>query len=156
LAAYGVGAATGDTALQNAALEGMRGNVTAGDGAAALAMAAGGRTGGGKTYTTYTRTNGTTVYSGRTSGRGTPEQQVAARTNNPDHKARTSQGYGPATVDRNSANAAAVRGREQQLIEQHGGAQSQGGTSGNAINGVSPNNKKGPQYKRACTNEFGC
>lgn len=112
---------------------------------------------GGKTYTTYTRakTDGT-VYSGRTSGTKTPEQQVAARTSQPDHQVKTAEGYGPAKVDRNSSNPDAIRGREQQLIEQHGGAQSQGGTSGNKINGVSPNNSNAASYKAACTKEFGC
>jgi RHS repeat-associated protein len=111
----------------------------------------------GKTYTTYTRakTDGT-VYSGRTSGTKTPEQQVAARTSQPDHQAKTAEGYGPAKVDRNSSNPDAIRGREQQLIEQHGGAQSQGGASGNKINGVSPSNPKANSYKAACTKEFGC
>lgn len=112
---------------------------------------------GGKTYTTYTRTKTDgTVYSGRTSGTKTPDQQVAARTSQPDHQAKTAEGYGPATVDRNSSNPDAIRGREQQLIEQHGGAQSQGGTSGNKINGVSPNNPNAANYKAACTKEFGC
>ncbi len=111
----------------------------------------------GKTYTSYTRakTDGT-VYSGRTSGTKTPEQQVAARTSQSDHQAKTAEGYGPTQVDRNSSNPDAIRGREQQLIEQHGGAQSQGGTSGNKINGVSPNNPNATRYKAACTKEFGC
>jgi hypothetical protein len=81
---------------------------------------------------------------------------VKDRTSKPDHQEKTKQGYGPAAVDKNSANADAIRGREQQLIEQHGGAKSQGGTSGNAINGVSPSNPKAPQYEQACKKEFGC
>lgn len=111
----------------------------------------------GKTYTTYTRakTDGT-VYSGRTSGTKTPEQQVAARTSQPDHQAKTAEGYGSAKVDRNSSSPDAIRGREQQLIEQHGGAQSQGGTSGNKINGVSPNNPNATRYQTACNKESGC
>ena len=48
-----------------------------------------------------------------------------------------SLGFGPAEVDKASTNKDAIRGREQQLIEKNGGAKSQGGTSGNAINGVS-------------------
>lgn len=116
-----------------------------------------GAEGGGKTYTTYTRTNNEgTVYSGRTSGKGTAEQQVATRTGRADHQAKTAEGYGPAKVDKNSANPDAIRGREQQLIEQNGGAQSAGGTSGNKINGVSPNNAKGDLYRAACKKEFGC
>ena len=113
--------------------------------------------GGEKTHTTYTRAKEDgTVYSGRTSGKGTPEQQVAARTRGPDHQAKTREGYGPAVVDKNSPNANAIRGREQQLIEQNGGAQSQGGTSGNKINGVSPKNRNAETYRAACKAEFGC
>ncbi|MEJ0037671.1 MAG: hypothetical protein WDO68_16625 [Gammaproteobacteria bacterium] len=112
----------------------------------------------GKTYTTYTRKNESAgkVYSGRTSGKGTAEQQVKARTSAPDHEAKTREGYGPAKVDKNSPNADAIRGREQQLIEQNGGAQSTGGTSGNTINGVSPNNPNAQKYEQACQGEFPC
>ncbi len=154
LAAYGVGVATDNQALQDVAIEGMRENVTASDGVGAASMAIGGRS--GRTSTTYTRTSGATVYAGRTSGKGTPEQQVAARMNGADHKAKTAEGYGPAVVDKNSPNAAAIRGREQQLIEQYGGAQSQGGASGNKINGVAPSNPKRETYRQACNKEFGC
>jgi hypothetical protein len=112
---------------------------------------------GKKTYTTYTRTqSGTgTVYPGRTSGKGTPEQQVANRTSKADHKEKTAQGYGPGVVDKNSTNSDAIRGREQQVLEANGGAQSQGGTSGSKINAVSPTNPKADQYKQACLKEFG-
>ncbi|WP_313036757.1 RHS repeat-associated core domain-containing protein, partial [Stenotrophomonas acidaminiphila] len=114
--------------------------------------------GGDKTYTTYTRTRQSdgTTYSGRTSGRGSAEQQVANRTSNPDHQAKTAEGYGPGVVDKNSSNPDAIRGREQRLIQQNGGAQSQGGTSGNTINGVSPNNPNSARYDQACKKEFGC
>lgn len=113
---------------------------------------------GGKTFTTYTREKPDgTVYSGRTSGKADPEKQVANRiSRGRDHQARTAEGYGSAKVDKNSSNPDAIRGREQQLIEQNGGARSQGGTSGNAINGVSPKNSKGQGYRAACENEFGC
>ncbi|GAB2498512.1 hypothetical protein GCM10027266_15750 [Arenimonas alkanexedens] len=111
----------------------------------------------GKTHTTYTREKGDgTTYGGRTSGKGTPEQQVAARTAKPDHQAKTAEGYGPARVDKNTTNPDAARGREQQLIDQNGGAQSQGGTSGNKINGVAPTNPKSETYQTACKKEFGC
>jgi RHS repeat-associated protein len=92
-----------------------------------------------KTYQTYTKTNPETgkVYSGRTSGANTPEANVAARDQN-HHM--NEQGYGPAQVDKSSSSPDAIRGREQQLIEANGGAQSEGGTSGNAINGISPRN----------------
>jgi len=110
----------------------------------------------GKSHTTYTREKSDgTVYSGKTSGKGTPEEQVASRTSKPDHKAKTEEGYGPANVDKNSTNGDAVRGREQQLIEGNGGAQSQGGTSGNKINGVAADNPKAPVYQEAAKKEFG-
>jgi len=92
------------------------------------------------------------VYSGRTSGTGTPEQNVAAR--DASHH-MNEDGYGPAQLDKSSTNPDAIRGREQQLIDQNGGAQSQGGTSGNRINGVSPNNPKAGQYEGAAQEEFG-
>jgi hypothetical protein len=59
-------------------------------------------------------------------------------------------------LDKTSTDKEAIRGREQQLIEANGGAQSQpNGTSGNAINGVSPNNPKAGDYKAAAEKEFG-
>ena len=65
------------------------------------------------------------------------------------------QGYGPAVLDRSSPNSDAIRGREQMLIIYNGGAQSTGGTSGNAINGIGPNNKKKDIYINAAKGEFG-
>lgn len=64
------------------------------------------------------------------------------------------KGFGPAKLDRSSSNPAAIRGREQQLIKHHGGAQSEGGTSGNAINGVSPRNKNAKSFDEAAKKEF--
>jgi len=55
----------------------------------------------------------------------------------------------PAELDKYSTNASAIRGREQQLIDANGGARSMGGTSGNAINGVSPANKRAAEYRQA-------
>ena len=46
-------------------------------------------------------------------------------------------------------------GGEQQRIEANGGAKSQGGTSGNAINDVSARNPKASVYKREAEKEFG-
>ena len=119
-----------------------------------MAMAHVGVLGAVKTYQTYTKPNAKTGqrYSGRTSGNGTPEQNVAARDQN-HHM--NEQGYGDAELDQSSTNSAAIRGREQQLIEANGGAQSQGGASGNAINGVSPNNPNAEVYRGASENEFG-
>ena len=107
-----------------------------------------------KTYQTYTKTNPETgkTYSGRTSGTRTPEQNVAAR--DQGHH-MNEQGYGQAELDKSSTNAAAIRGRVQQLIENNGGAQSQGGTSGNAINGISETNPNGQAYRSAADVEWG-
>jgi hypothetical protein len=82
-----------------------------------------------KTYETYTKTNLDTgkTYSGRTSGTRTPEQNVAAR--DQGHH-MNEEGYGRGQLDKSSTNPAAIRGREQQLIEENGGAQSEEGTSG--------------------------
>lgn len=65
------------------------------------------------------------------------------------------KGFGPAVLDKTSDNYEAIRGREQMLIDYHGGAQSMGGTSGNAINGIGPNNQKKDIYINAAKGEFG-
>ena len=108
-----------------------------------------------RTHTTYTRTNSETgqVYSGRASGRGTPEQVVARRARSADHGRMTEEGFDPPQVDR-SGSADAIRGREQQLIDAHGGAQSEGGTSANRIRGVSERNPNAERYRRAAEEEF--
>jgi RHS repeat-associated protein len=107
-----------------------------------------------KTYQTYTKYNPTTreTYVGRTSGTGTPLENVAKRDKN-HHKNK--EGFGPAKLDKSSDNPDAIRGQEQYRIDQFGGAKSQGGTSGNAINGVSPHNPKAQQYEEARKREFG-
>jgi RHS repeat-associated protein len=107
-----------------------------------------------KSFQTYTKSNPETgkTYTGRTSGRGTPAANVAKR--DAGHH-MTNKGYGPAQLDKSSSNAGAIRGREQQMIERNGGAQSQGGTSGNAINGVSNSNPNAAGYKAAADKEFG-
>ena len=106
-----------------------------------------------RTYQTYTKTNSQgTLYSGRTSGIGTAEQNIQLR-DRTHHM--NEQGYGPAELDKSSPNPDAIRGREQQLIEANGGAQSEGGTSGNAINGISRTNPNGPGYMSAAEEEFG-
>ena len=89
---------------------------------------------------------------GRTSGTGTPQDNVRQRDSS--HHMNT-QGYGTAELDRSSSNPAAIRGREQFLIEKHGGAQKSGGTSGNKINGISTRNRKGATYRAAAKQEFG-
>ncbi|WP_407945306.1 RHS repeat-associated core domain-containing protein [Paraburkholderia antibiotica] len=107
-----------------------------------------------KSYQTYTKTNPVRgqVYTGRTSGDGDPLQNILARDR--DHH-MTSQGYGPARLDQSSANRCAIRGREQAMIEANGGARSMGGTSGNAINGISPSNPKLSTFMEAAEAEFG-
>jgi hypothetical protein len=59
------------------------------------------------------------------------------------------------SLDKASQNLTAIRGREQQLIDFSGGAQSIGGTSGNAINGISDYNPLRSLYMSAATDEFG-
>lgn len=106
-----------------------------------------------KTFQTYTKEHPTEgTYSGKTSGKGTPEQNVAKRDAN-HHM--NEKGYGPAKLDKSSSNPDAIRGREQQNIKSSGGAKSEGGTSGNAINSVSPKNLKAAKYEAAAKKEFG-
>lgn len=92
------------------------------------------------------------VYVGRTSGTGSPNQNIIRRDQN-HHMNK--KGYGQAILDQSSSNPDAIRGQEQFMIEKHGGAQSSGGTSGNAINGVSKNNPRAEEYEAARVKEFG-
>lgn len=107
-----------------------------------------------KTYQTYTKTNPTTgeVYSGRTSGYGSPAENVRNRDRNHHMK---DKGFGPAELDRSSNSYEAIRGREQDLIDYYGGAKSTGGTSGNAINGISDKNPNKDLYISSSRDEFG-
>ena len=86
--------------------------------------------GTGKTYQTYRKTNPITgeIYTGRTSGTGTPLENIVKRD--------------------------AIRGREQQLIDLNGGAKSKGGTSGNKINGISDINPNKKKYLDAADKEW--
>lgn len=106
-----------------------------------------------KTFQTYTRRNlnGGSPYSGRTSGTGDPLENIAKR-NRYQPKAGT---YGPAELDKSSMNPDAIRGREQQNMDANGGARSEGGTSGNAIRGISKSNPNIDGYMRAAQEEFG-
>ena len=109
------------------------------------------------TFVTYTRTNPENgqVYSGRTSGFGSPQNIVNARTaSHPDRL----DNFGPPVVDRAASGYngyMAIRGREQQLIDSHGGAQSEGGNSANIIRGVSRGNPLAGEYNAASNAEFG-
>ncbi len=89
-------------------------------------------------WVTYTKTkinpDGTsTVYSGRTSGTytgGAPttaEAEKAILGREANHTILNNEGYGVARLDKYSANQPAIRGREQHLVDNHGGAQSEGG-----------------------------
>ncbi len=150
VAAYAQGVITGDETLTSVALEGLsesrQANVDT------LIML--GTLGRGKTYQTYTKTNPRTgqVYCGRTSGCGTSEQNIARREGG-HHMNK--EGFGPAVLDKSSSNAAAIRGREQQVIDALGGAKSTGGTSGNPINGISPRNPRRDYYMNQAKKEFG-
>jgi RHS repeat-associated protein len=106
-----------------------------------------------KTYQTYTKKNESTgkVYSGSTSGTKSPERNVANRDRN-HHMSK--KGFGPAKLDKSSSNKDAIRGREQQNIDKNGGAQSQGGTSGNPNRAVSKNNPNAKRYESAANREF--
>ena len=108
----------------------------------------------GKLYVTYTKTNPVTgeVYSGRTSGYGDPQDIVAKRDR---YHHMNKNGFEGAQIDRVSTDPDAIRGREQYLIDFHGGAKSQGGTSGNAINGISQTNPNKQIYVEANEREFG-
>ncbi|WP_236264181.1 RHS repeat-associated core domain-containing protein, partial [Dysgonomonas sp. Marseille-P4677] len=119
-----------------------------------VAKEVGKQIGKGVTHQTYTkqRPSDGKIYSGRTKGKGTPEENIAKR-DKKHHKNK--EGYGPAELDKSSSNGDAIRGREQQLIEKNGGAQSQGGTSGNSINGVNPKNPNSNKYDDAARKNFG-
>lgn len=107
-----------------------------------------------KTYQTYTKLNKKTgqIYVGRTSGTDIPTRNVFKRDKN-HHMNK--KGYAAAKLDKTSHNPDAIRGREQYMIDKHGGAQSEGGTSGNAINGISRANPKYKEYEEARKGEFG-
>jgi RHS repeat-associated protein len=109
-----------------------------------------------KTYQTYTRFNPRTgqCYTGRTSGYDDPETNV--RNRGYGQAALNAEGFRPGVLDKSSENYAPIRGREQQVLEINGGAQSSGGTSRNKINGISPINPAGPYvYLPAALEEFG-
>src|SRR6185437_15793082 len=117
-------------------------------------------------YVTYTKTkvkpDGTTsVYSGRTSGTYTGDvptdvdARTAAAGRDVNHVILNGEGYAPAQVDKFSVDRAAIRGREQHLIDNHGGAQSEGGRSRNKIRAVSRKNPLRHIYNEAAISEFG-
>lgn len=107
-----------------------------------------------KTFQTYTKINPLTgqIYAGRTSGTGSAVENIAARD---AYHHMNNQGYGQAVLDKSSTSYDAIRGREQMLIDANGGAQSMGGTSGNAINGIGAYNPNKLRYMNAAEKEFG-
>jgi RHS repeat-associated protein len=109
-----------------------------------------------RTYQTYTRWNPITnqCYTGRTSGRDSPEENVRRRSNQEAHL--TAEGFRPAVLDRSSPNRYAIRGREQLVMDINGGSVSSGGRSRNIINGISPMNPMGRYvYIPSALTEFG-
>lgn len=103
-----------------------------------------------RSYQTYIKVNADTgeVYAGRTSGFGTPLENLAAR--DASH-AYNDLGFGPAQLDQSSASYAAIRGREQQLIDYFDNL----GNSANKINGISPLNPNYSWYMQSAVGEFG-
>lgn len=112
-----------------------------------------------KIYLTYTMTNSEgKVYSGRTSGYGTPETILAKRLQNHHMKTEENGSYGSAKIDQVAEGlmaSFAIRGREQQLIDKNGGAISDNGSSGNKIRGVRKWNPLGRIYHNASNARFG-
>ena len=152
----GVGAGIKAVRAGGKAVDAVKGLDRASDAAKAAnkAVDATGAIGKTKTYQTYTKTNRETgqVYVGRTSGNGTPAQNVRRRDQN-HHMNK--KGYEPAELDKSSSNPDAIRGQEQYLIDKNGGAKSDGGASGNTIRGVARNNPKASSYENARIKEFG-
>ena len=108
-----------------------------------------------KNYETYTRYNPATgqCYSGRTSGYGTPNQNIAARA--AGQPLLNGEGFDRPVLDRSSPDSYPIRGREQQMIDLNGGAQSSGGSSRNKINGIAPLNPLRSNYLGNATADFG-
>jgi len=107
-----------------------------------------------RTFITYTMRNAAgQTYVGRTSGYGDPNRIMMNRASGHHMKAL---GYGNPVLDRavqGYQGYPAIRGREQQLIDFHGGAGNIG--VGNSIRGVSRYNPAYPIYHGASTFYFG-
>lgn len=107
-----------------------------------------------KKYITYTLTNPTgKTYVGRSSGYGDPYSIMMNRFSS--HHMQMS-GYGNPMLDAiaiGPLGKLAIRGREQQLIDFHGGVGSP--SVGNSIRGVSIYNPLGPLYHSSSTATFG-
>lgn len=110
-----------------------------------------------KDYLTYTRTNPNTsqVYSGRTSGDSSLSTATILSNRAAGQPLLNTSGFSPPVLDQRSSNYDAIRGREQQLIDFNGGAQSVGGAARNMINGVSDYNLNGWDYMNESNKLFG-
>lgn len=112
-----------------------------------------------KIFLTYIKkqNDGDEVYSGMASGDwdGLSEglSKVLEKRDSNHHK--NEDNFGPAMLDEFSDDKNAIRGREQMLIDHYGHAKSEGGSSGNQINGISPRNKKKDLYISAAIKLFG-
>jgi hypothetical protein len=114
-------------------------------------------------FVTYTKekktSDGVITYSGRTSGMYYGEEPTLAdavrAVKKRDYGHFDKERYSAAKVDKYNVSYTAIRGREQQLIDHFGGAQSEGGTSGNKIRGVGKNNKSGLIYHNSANSKFG-
>ena len=109
---------------------------------------------GQKTYQVYKKYNPETgeTYIGRTSGYGSPQENIKRRDRN-HHKNK--DGFERAELIISSEDPDAIRGAEQYYIDLYGGAKSMNGTSGNAINGISPKNPNRKRYEEARKNKLG-
>jgi RHS repeat-associated protein len=116
-----------------------------------------------RVFVTYTKIGPDgTVYSGRSSGYGSPYDIVEARDRT--HFRLNKLGFSPAILDEVGhgwpIGLAAIRGREQQLIDKNGGAKSDtdnypgGGKSANRIRGVSIYNPAGYMYYHLLSNRM--
>jgi RHS repeat-associated protein len=103
-----------------------------------------------RTYQTYTRTHPITgeVYAGKTSGYGTPLENILVRQRG--HPERL-QDFLPSVLDQSATSMEAIRGREQMLIDYF---RSQG-LSANLINGISPRNPHLRDFLDAAIRVFG-
>jgi hypothetical protein len=100
------------------------------------------------------------IYCGKASGvddEGLTQEELADKILNKRDSShhKNEEGFDRASLDVVSYDSDAVRGREQDLIEYYGGAQSEDGESGNIINGISKRNKKSNEYREASKKLFG-
>jgi hypothetical protein len=108
-------------------------------------------------FVTYSREHPVTgsIYSGRTSGYADEAVSTILRRRSASQPLLNQEGFGAPVLDRISIDSSAIRGREQQLIDFYGGAQSVGGLARNKINGVADFNLNRPYYINRSITEFG-